>query len=135
MKALTFIKFYDLTPKEKRDFLGSIGKIQVNDYKTRFDYEDSEPFFIGLYHNIISQPFKPEMIIELFENWELTTNHTIGECYHYTPDKRYGYIKFRNDFIQLYADYATTIPIPKTLNDFISDCQRTGFELFFKVNP
>lgn len=89
-----------------------------------------------------SQPFKPELITELFWGWEYVDSYRplykgyrkkIGADYNggkfydfYTPvDTARSYIQASNGF-----EYSTMQC--KTLNDFISDCQRAGIELTWK---
>ena len=69
-----------------------------------------------------SQPFKPELITELFEGWK-------GECRIYFYDNKVSYE------ITIYVEPGNNIyfgALPQTLNDFISDCNRAGSELEFK---
>lgn len=63
-----------------------------------------------------SQPFKPEMITELFVGWE----RKVTKVEYAMPSEKFEY----------YTGVAFIPPV--TLNDFISDCQRAGIELTWK---
>ena len=63
-----------------------------------------------------SQPFKPELITELFD--------IIGH-YHIFKGRGKGYYELWNDNNQ----HIYRFPLPRTLDDFITDCQRAGIEL------
>jgi hypothetical protein len=77
------------------------------------------------------QPFKPELITELFEGWGLT------KIYHEYPytDGEYqlkfvnGYMETANKNGAIYGKIFT----PRTLDDFINDCQRAGIELTWRI--
>jgi len=85
-----------------------------------------------------SQPFKPELIVELFEDvrinqltggWVFNNGYFIeyiidGNNRHY---QIISLLKLRNDNIEL-----VKTQMPRTLDDFINDCQRAGIELGFK---
>lgn len=74
---------------------------------------------------LYSQPFKPEMITELFEGWGQSTI-----LRHYKNGK--FEIICDGERIAYYTPSITVNKQPQTLNDFISDCQRAGIELTFK---
>lgn len=69
-----------------------------------------------------SQPFKPEMITELFEGWEGYDGH-----YYYKKQAIFDF-GYTNYEIKSNINWK----IPRTLNDFISDCNRAGIELNWK---
>lgn len=81
-----------------------------------------------------SQPFKPELITELFEGWEKSKDTDIILSY---SDK--DYIIFWQKSIPSimnvdYKDNNKSLDIqeywtPCRLNDFINDCQQAGIEL------
>ena len=77
---------------------------------------------------LYSQPFKPEMITELFEGVVKGENDDWfmnGYCFFY----RFNQCEWKywnNKSCHLWVDNILT------LNDFISDCQRAGIELTFK---
>ena len=83
-----------------------------------------------------SQPFKPELITELFEGWKFewqnkskSIESSTGECRIYFYDNKVSYE------ITIYVEPENNIyfgALPQTLNDFISDCNRAGSELEFK---
>lgn len=134
MKVLSFLEFFNLTPKEKRDYLSELGLISINDYKTRYDYGDevAELTFLSLYHNEVSVPFKPDMITEKFEGWKLNVIDGIEQL---ICDKPFF-------IVELYKKYTAYIVLDsynctdttrtylvRTLDDFINDCERAGIEL------
>ena len=75
-----------------------------------------------------SQPFKPELITELFEGWKVTgTTYYPKERFNVVFDDPIYYKIF--DFSEGY-DYL--IMLPRTLDDFIRDCERAGVELIWR---
>ena len=110
MKVLSFLEFFGLTPQEKRDYLDSIGLVSKNDYKDRWSCNDSELFFNEVYYNEVSIEFKPELMQELFEGVGITTFDG------YVCDITICGISPCEEF-------------PRTLDEFITDCQRAGIEL------
>lgn len=83
-----------------------------------------------------SQPFKPELITELFEGW--VTDATDESEY---PYANYWYDSssiisaefgeyFDNNLYLLNQELI--LCKPRTLDDFINDCQRAGIELTWK---
>jgi len=86
--------------------------------------------------NFYSQPFKPEMIVELFEGWQEQEDYNyinkdeFGYCLIQCSDdeSRWNYIKQRKTFATEYNG----LYIPRTLDDFINDCQRAGIELIWR---
>jgi hypothetical protein len=74
-----------------------------------------------------SQPFKPELITELFEGWEwngenVSSNETLIVDISWQSD--YLVITFIEKDIYFF--------FPRTLDDFITDCQRAGIELTWR---
>ena len=80
-----------------------------------------------------AQPFKPELITELFDNWE------IKDGYNYIEYKNSGAILriWHNEpneiiiFKKKVLSGKSTFTI-RTLDDFICDCQRAGIELIWR---
>jgi len=95
--------------------------------------------------NFYSLPFKPELITELFEGWGEHQNKIyscrfdrIGKGSYnniievFFSDK-VDRISYGNSIIRNHHPQNIVMSIlPKSLNDFISDCQRAGIELTFK---
>lgn len=81
-----------------------------------------------------SQPFRPELITELFEGWELIK---VIDNYEFVFDSD------KNNSINLYGEieiilYGEDILLskywyPRTLDDFINDCQRAGIQLKWRA--
>jgi len=69
-----------------------------------------------------SQPFKPELITELFEGWKYETD--LYEGLYYNPKT--------SKIIRRDGDVGLNTYAPDTINDFISDCNRAGIELNWK---
>lgn len=106
---------------------------------------DARKFFVGRGVRYIRdwylQPFKPELITELFEGWEDSWSCSGG--YDYIENKKFVFrimfdwakiayilldpIQSINPFQSMFAK------IPSTLDEFISDCLRNGIELKWKV--
>ena len=89
-------------------------------------------------HKLYSQPFKPELIAELFHDW-ITSYRTNKWKFSFT-NRSSDYVDLPNPNDPANGDCITyeskggecNFIIPKTLNDFISDCQRAGIELNWK---
>ena len=127
MKALSFIQLYKLAVKAFKKYKALIFRllgIEVSDYN-----------WWDLWAKFLSQPFKPEMIVELFEGWSeekheeteqwasefiiyrnKTTKIEYSKCYWF-------YNVLFNDVLYSYRHK------PRTLDDFINDCQKIGIEL------
>lgn len=93
------------------------------------DYADlcefQEKFFLENWSEIAdfySQPFKSELITELFEGWK--TYDSLGYLH------RGNAIAVRNN-LYMYNLSSWQNP-PRTLDDFINDCQRYNIELEWK---
>jgi hypothetical protein len=107
--------------------LGKDLKYLTNEYKVANDNG------MCLY-DFYSQPFKPELITELFEGFIYLTNKL---------NKEHIIIEGRgadDDTVQFYPESDSyTIGeiqfqvLPRTLDDFINDCQRAGIELTWRI--
>lgn len=82
-----------------------------------------------------SQPFKPELITELFKGWEFIAKNTNKYCKGKDSIGIYVRPFVGKPFMQIYLDgYGQpALPIPRTLDDIINDCQRAGIELEWKL--
>ena len=91
--------------------------------------------------NFYSQPFKPELITELFGGWKYDgllftnknyeiqfTKYQLMEILGYYSDDDCGIINGVNENGKLFYE----VIIPRTLDEFITDCQRAGIELTWK---
>jgi len=122
MKALTLTEFITASFAEKDVYLQSIGI-------TRFP-----PYISNFYNNLLSREFTLDTITELFRGWECISGGIIknGENSISRDRNLYGdyylrYIKNKKEYWE-----SNIFPEPKTLHDFISDCERLGIELEFK---
>ena len=116
MKALTFAQAYaEKTEPELWQEMDSDEKLEV--------YESIEK-----YYKFISQGFKPEMIVELFERFDKIYENFYKHNY-YNLSVGFGE---NNLYLSVDEVLVSTPKKPLTLNDFISDCQRAGIELRFK---
>ena len=87
-------------------------------------------------NDFYSQPFKPELITELFEGW-LKEIHNSQELYIHWENWQIEFDENdRNNKYCIYSYYGDWYKIttlkPRTLDDFINDCQRAGIELEWK---
>lgn len=74
-----------------------------------------------------AQPFKPELITELFEGWKL-----IGKC-HYHNDENCIRIEGENENIYYQGKKTRRWFFPKNLDQFINMCSDAGIELEYKL--
>ncbi len=89
-----------------------------------------------------SQPFKPELITELFEGWTFQYVRTISGIK--TSGKRYRHLGYEIEVTfhdgSRYYDIAQGVDdiadffYPRTLDDFINDVTRAGIELKWRVD-
>lgn len=81
-----------------------------------------------------SQPFKPELITELFDGIEITPDR--HNCYVQFPNHANAMIWVVNEIPKItYTSQLgnkSTTDRPLTLDEFISDCIRNGIELKWK---
>jgi hypothetical protein len=78
-----------------------------------------------------SQPFKPELITELFAGWEFVTINSRKQYQNYIEKDVLIIIAF-NEY--QYVINGVAYHIPRTLNDFINDASRAGIELQWRVD-
>jgi hypothetical protein len=92
-----------------------------------------------------SQKFTPELIERYFEGLERDTNieGTLIDCFYskemYDDNHQLYYISFYDNAEYYCAktnlkESCVITLFPRTLDDFINDCQRAGITLYFKVN-
>lgn len=82
-----------------------------------------------------SQPFRPELITELFEGWWYDK---AKEKYlsNYEDNGKTSYLYLNICFETNYASYnicGIVLPFPRTLDDFITDCERAGIQLEWRL--
>ena len=78
-----------------------------------------------------SQPFKPELITELFAGWEFVTINIRKQYQNYIEKDVLIIIAF-NEY--QYVINGVAYHIPRTLDEFITDFKRAGIELKWRVN-
>lgn len=127
MKVLSYLemnrKFYSPVIKEYEESFNHIATIANGDYNMNI-------------FEFYSQPFKPELITELFEGWY----HDHAFTYRWNKRSLHHKIKIDKDlsFYEMWADTKRTQPIflqkLRTLDDFINDCQRAGIELTWNTH-
>lgn len=132
MKVLSFLQFYDgLTSREKINYLDYIGIINKENYKDKFEADSNDEVFNEKYYFIISQEFKPELVykyfdIDTYEGLEgifyedILIQDFLGNSIEFSADDNYYYLNGLATYI------------PRTLDQFITDCQRAGIELQWK---
>jgi hypothetical protein len=131
-----------------------INNIPQKDYNLwkKWLYKIFQPDYAFKFEDFYSQPFKPEMITELFEGWEISEANSERSEYHEKINLRYGkkdkdwamieywYSKDKKDFF--YISYGildcflvkeNKFLFPRTLDNFITDCQRTNIKLIWKM--
>lgn len=105
-----------------------------------------DAYDIPMVAQFFAQPFNPEMIVELFEGWEEGLDNYVISKY-YDPEEghfaKYRYI-IEIDFpYKIYKVYEYKQELkeelvyfskpPRTLDEFIIDCQRAGIELEWRT--
>jgi hypothetical protein len=76
-----------------------------------------------------SLPLNPEDIPKLFKGWSKSGGlYFILHKYNIDFSNKAEYWKFTKDSVRL----VFSAPIPRTLNEFISDCDRAGIKLTWK---
>ena len=90
-----------------------------------------EKIWQGHLLHFYSQPFKFELITELFDGWEYDE---WNEIFWYEPDNNdvVASISEDNQTILYNFTYEWRNIIPETLDDFIRDCQRINIPLFWR---
>ena len=125
-------------------FLEHIKEIRADDYLTKNQFGKMADRAIDKAIDFYSQPFKPELITELFEGVKEIYLDCSTQKSFYCPDhtiiiwfhKNSGYngINYYDDGAEEYEDYSPTHLhfLPKTLNDFIVQCNCADIELNWK---
>ena len=112
MTALSWIEFIELFYNgNHRSYMHKLG-LHINGQYPSLD--------VKTYADFINQPFTPEMIVEKFKGWERDCEYP--NFYNDTSNK----IRFTNG--DIYYINGIKFLIPRTLSDFITDCQRAGIE-------
>ena len=139
MKAINFLQWFDL-------------HYGINGMGRTMEGVQTVTLKMQMVADFYSQPFKPEMIAELFEGWAsdgyqryINTDDTDDKHFEFMicfeencPD--YYDLRINGEvLIQKEFDNWQKIPSeilqhvrPTTLDHFISDCERAGIELTFK---
>ena len=127
-KAKRLMKVYNYLELTQRNNLK-----EIRLFSEKFGFSIGEHKLIDLYQvgDFYSQPFKPEMITELFEGWESYFSGTNFQDngkheINILPELLFYGIK------KYLASDSFDHSYPETLNDFIRDCQRAGIELTWK---
>lgn len=127
MKYLTFAEFCGLGLKLSIDYMKKVftGIYKIPDFNA-IDNEQEQNntmlALIQLYHAHTQQPFKPELITELFEGWNEDDDvYEHGDIF----------IDYdcNADGLNMCFSGISVVSIPRTLDEFISDCKRAGIEL------
>jgi len=123
MKVLNYLEFRRLIcfANEQEE------AIQAQVYEYRINQIAGTMVVLDFY----SQPFKPELITELFERW----NKDLWDVELNKPYQTYFYhnkkiVIRENKYIEYWNEtYCEDMHYPRTFDDFINDCQRAGIEL------
>lgn len=135
MKVLSFNQFYGLSPEEKREYY-----VKTTGALFTWGRDEHSKVIIRLndwyYNKTVKLDFKPELITELFEGWK---NSGASESYTGLHSAQaYFHKKTRTYLLKVYIPgikrhNAYTMFVPRTLDDFITDCQRAGIELEWRI--
>lgn len=97
-------------------------------------YLENERLAILQYRRWLLQPFKPELITELFEGWELSYK-SMKYVATLKSNKNEIVLHERRNYMTMFR-YDTSICCevyyPRNLNDFVNDCERYGIDLYLK---
>lgn len=127
MKALTFPEFFALKLKKKIEYYKA-----VKGYPEHMVIPISSYHLDKWYHTFTQQPFKPELIAELFQYRLFGDNYKNVDGYFYIyVSGREIEIDTGNETID-YGNYYVC-GIPRTIDEFISDCRRAGIELKWRI--
>ena len=126
-------------------FLGAVKSIINSSISTPYgkrapiEISDGDQARIEKLHDFYSQPFKPEMITELFEGWECVSHGEDGYEYNYKGEY---VVEISSDLETLNIGYVDDkeiialmpeIKLPKSLDTFLSTVkEQMGGELTFK---
>jgi len=115
-----------------KTFLERIKEIRSDDYLTKNQFGKMADRAIDKAIDFYSQPFKPELIMELFKGVSIEDEHyyigLYGFVFPVPPHIGLAHkIKKGKDPLQIPNFFYI-----ETLNDFISDCKRAGIDLEFK---
>ncbi len=126
MKAITFLEWFIAWDMEASEHLSYKHYVRI----------------LGMLSNFYSQPFKPELITELFKGWKESNTDEIEEHFAVWGKKgQFYFFPTRKQMVFFHKMGSTLVDdsheyelpyLPATLNNFISDCQRAGIELTFK---
>jgi len=125
MKVLSYLELNSLTYKEHCEFANYLKSKELI-------YKDID---LALFY---SQPFKPDLITELFKGWKMDDfsepNYALFVRKDITGFAEVDFGEYRDDGLYqiCYKKQDMIIPIPRTLDDIINDCQRAGIELEWK---
>ena len=89
-----------------------------------------QPSFWGTIREFYLQQFRPGIITELFEGCKLDKIN-VYSCDFNEEQSCVFYHKERYEFCFV-DEPAQAFPTPRTLDDFINDCQRAGIELHWR---
>ena len=133
MKALSLSEFCQQTsPVYIETYMKSLGLEYV--YYTHNHYRDN----VLTYTEYLNQQFASTMIVEKFKGWNYNW-HTGQYSLDYNDTDKVILIDFPDKEV-MFLDTIDILGkmkkyrflIPRTLSDFINDCQRAGIELEFK---
>lgn len=117
MKVLSFLQctcFLAVLNEEKRE----IAKKFIQFVKSK-GFDNGRDFY--------SQPFKPELITELFEGWE-----EISAITYWSATAVFAFHLDSFGISTKNPEKTCWIFFPRTLDEFIIDCQKAGVELIWR---
>jgi hypothetical protein len=98
-------------------------------------FNDKAHYTNQIIKDFYDQNFEPGMITELFEGWfKKETNKDDADTVYTKTDKTVIiiFIGIRMNILRRDKFIDSTVLMPKTLNDFISDCKRIGVRLTWR---
>ncbi len=132
-KVLSYLQLMQNTTEEIRFGVEIMKKGFI---KPDWDYSNDEMIRVPDFESFYSQPFRPEMIVELFAGWRIiynANNTQHHKIYNYDKEIEITYTPSPKQELTIYS-YTTLFWTyePRTLDDFICDTQRTNIELEWK---
>lgn len=125
MKALSFLEFHRLRLPEKRKCFYEFFSTKV---RTKWGKDFAEIIFLNnWYFNVVCEEFEPEMITDMFLGWKKGEHNS--DLYYLSGKSGIFNIEFHDNHYEISYDFTYTLPTPKTLDKFITDCQDAGIEL------
>lgn len=122
MKAITFSEFFGMKLNEKIEYANKFGDENMPIYDRKFVEKSLNMW----YYAKTQQPFRPELIVELFKGF-------VDGALCYSGGDREIEIVSTMDYYFITTDRQFCFPMPKLTDDFIHDCSQAGIDLEWKI--